>query len=159
MDESLLFELLSFQDGLGAGPGEAVRFFFDDLAQANGAAAVAVVQADNLAPSDEPHLNLGTGVSHGLLVGVQEVSTSKRRAPDWAGPRGDLVLIHLASLRYPEHGTDLLISLNTAFESRTGAGGGDLACSVPEEVLSSAGALFRHVLRTFEVQNWVTLGG
>ena len=156
--------MLDFEASLGTGPGEAARFFFNDLAQANSAAGADVVRARGLSPAETPRCSSDAGTLHGLLVGVQSVA--KRRGRDYKdGPQGDLVLIHLASLRFPERGTDLLISLNTSFEAhggRGGDGGGGatgLAGLVPEEVLGRAGQLFRHILATFEVRDWSLLVG
>ena len=154
----MLFELLDFEAGLEGAPGTAARFFFNDLAQANGASATAEVRACGLGRTEVPRCG-GDSSLHGLLVGVQRVA--KRRTPDYKdGPQGDHVLIHLASLRFPERGMDLLVSLNTAFEPRGGgSGAGVLAETVPEEVLSSAEALFRNVLASFEVRDWSLLLG
>jgi len=114
--------VLDFEASLGTGPGEAARFFFNDLAQANSAAGADVVRARGLSPAETPRCSSDAGTLHGLLVGVQSVA--KRRGRDYKdGPQGDLVLIHLASLRFPERGTDLLISLNTSFEAHGGRGG------------------------------------
>ena len=113
--------MLDFEASLGTGPGEAARFFFNDLAQANSAAGADVVRAGELSPAEIPRCSSDAGTLHGLLVGVQSVA--KRRGRDYKdGPQGDLVLIHLASLRFPERGTDLLISLNTSFEAWGGGG-------------------------------------
>lgn len=93
------------------------------------------------------------GVTKLLAVGTQTVSKG-REGPEAA----NRVHVQVAALRLPDHGADLLISLNTAVDiSSASAAAVDAGAGRPAGA-GGAGALFGAMVRTLVVKDWGLFG-
>jgi len=132
-----------------------MRFFFSDLAEANGATAAAV-QSDGQVGRGE----LGAGVSErasfvGTLHGRQ---TAAKGRQEGAG-RENAVAVALAAVRLPCVGSDLLVTVNAPARIAGGsasaehAGAGDKAGAD-----QAAQDILGRVLRSLSVHDWGLFG-
>ena len=101
-DESVIIELLDREDKADQ---EATRYFFDDLAEANSATNVHIIESGPIPVSDIPGLQSVPGASASYIVGEQEVRKYNETA-------ANSITIFLVVVRLPSVGTDLLLTLN-----------------------------------------------
>lgn len=110
--------------------GEAAAYFFHDLAQHNDAEQAVVLSVVPLAAGELP--GLPAPATAALLTGQQAVAKGRQGAEAL-----NKVHVTLCALRLPDHGSDLLLTLNmpifisehsaaaaTAGGRRSGGGGG-----------------------------------
>jgi Ran-interacting Mog1 protein len=162
---------------------EAARYFFDDLAEANGG-NLAHTTFYALEPwhvalpntwSNTQHWKLPTGLPNDAVVcagaGTQVVANSTARLfavqndPSATGttftgtnyhnlpPEIGTVAIHLAVLRLPQQATDVLVTLSTPLN-----GGGDHSNAPTNILLEEQVALFGSILASIQIRDWSLFG-
>jgi Ran-interacting Mog1 protein len=147
----LVFELLEHRDSVQ--DSDAARFYFADLADANGAHDDVTSFVD-VPPSAFP-LTGGTaqlGRSVFLGVGTQRVRMGRDhdlRGLPRVGQEVRDVRVEIAVIRLPAHQTDLLITLTTP---TTGQSEGDPVSSI------SLSEPFQRAVGTFDIGDWSLLG-
>ena len=155
----LVIEILGREEDVS--DDAAAKFFFDDLAESNGAIAekerridfaqVASVgsSGDNLMP------RLDKTATACTCIGVQRVALGKdRRVGGESEPRSDhwAVRVEMCVLRLVMEETDLLISLTRPIQ--------DGSDKTMEDIMeaSTHSKLFLEIIETFAIQNWELFG-
>lgn len=111
------------------------------------AAAVAVAAED----SSIPHIPPGT---HAVLV----TGTFKASKGRDAAEHANNVLLLLAVLRFPQHATDLLVSVNAPLFVSAGSSAG-IEAGVQPAAQQQAVAVMQGVLSSLNIQDWGLFGG
>eukprot|EP00878_Enallax_costatus_P012874 GHUV01013442.1.p1 GENE.GHUV01013442.1~~GHUV01013442.1.p1 ORF type:complete len:198 (+),score=55.92 GHUV01013442.1:334-927(+) len=101
-DQSVVIEIAEHSNVSDA---EVGRFVFDDLAAANEASSSSITDVKQLGSADIPHFAAGTYAC--LVSGIQEASKG-RDGPE----RSNKVYMLLCVVRLPQHGSDLLVTVN-----------------------------------------------
>ena len=166
----LVVEILARQDDVS--DEAAAKFFFDDLAESNGAIAdderrmdfaqVSCVGGDSGSASGSGDTNtvslmtrLDKAATLCTCIGVQRVELGKdRKVGGESEPRSDhwAVRIEMCVLRLVEQETDLLISLTRPIQ--------DGSDKTMEDIMeaSTHSKLFLDIIETFAIQNWELFG-
>ena len=114
----MIVELLNLKDDVAAADGESATFFFEDLAEASGAAAYALQHAHCVSVGD-----LCPEVARALprtemCVAVGSHTVAKFRDEEKSGARArNKVVVLLANLRLRDVGTDMLVTMYRTVEA------------------------------------------
>ncbi|KAM4678481.1 ran guanine nucleotide release factor [Discoglossus pictus] len=100
-DQSVIVELLEYQGGMT--DAEAARYHFEDVASSNDADGKSEVLS--VEPLPLAQLSLNSCANAWALTGRQLVSKFNEQAQN-------IVNVHLALFRLPQHSTDLLVTFN-----------------------------------------------
>ena len=131
---------------------DAAEFLFRDLAAANEAAACGVEATSALGAAEVPGLPAGAAAvaARGWQGGVPK---------EREGGAGNRVDVHLAALRLPAHGADLLVTLSSGADIAAGSSAAAAAGAGPNAAAGGAGALLAAMLRTLAIVDYGLLGG
>lgn len=143
----LVFELLEHRASVQ--DSDAARFYFADLAEANGSNDDVTSFVD--VPSS-PLLSVSPTRNVALGVGTQRVRMGRDhdlRGRPREGQEVRDVRVEIAVIRLPAHQTDLLITLTTPTTAQSEGG------SVPSTSLSEP---FQRAVGTFDIVDWSLLG-
>ena len=160
----LVVEILARQDDVS--DDTAAKFFFDDLAESNGAIAdeerrldfAQVACVGGGSGSDDTNSlmpRLDKSVTACTCIGVQRVALGKdRKVGGDSEPRSDhwAVRIEMCVLRLEKEETDLLISMTRPIQ--------DGSEKTMEDIMeaSTHSKLFLEIIETFAIQNWELFG-
>lgn len=160
----LVVEILARQDDVS--DDTAAKFFFDDLAESNGAIAdeerrldfAQVTCAGGISCSDDTNSlmpRLDKSLAACTCIGVQRVALGKdRKVGGDSEPRSDhwAVRIEMCVLRLEKEETDLLISMTRPIQ--------DGSEKTMEDIMeaSTHSKLFLEIIETFSIQNWELFG-
>lgn len=132
-----------------AGAGE---FFFEDLAVANAAAHAAIASCTDLRSDALPGLPPGTYAA--LVIGEQAVGKSRE-----GGEALNKIHVQILVVRLPEHGTDMLVTLNTPIFISPHSGAAQQAGAGYKQLTEAAPALFRRMIATLRILDFGLFGG
>jgi len=157
----LVVEILAREEDVS--DSDAAKFFFDDLAESNGAIAaeerrmdfaqVASVGGSAGVSSLMPRLNKAATAC--TAIGVQRVALGRdRKVGGESEPRSDhwAVRIEMCILRLEKEETDLLISMTRPIQDGSDKTMGDIMAA------STHSKLFLEIIETFAIQNWDLFG-
>ena len=167
-DRSVIVEILEYvSSGQLAGMAPA-RYFFNDIAEANGAVAGSVrVHSTAQIPAAEACPALpSSDIEVHRIVGEQRIAKFGA-----AGQPANAIAILLLNIRCVAIQTDIVITMNVPRSSATGGdeegdgdssgggdGGGDSASSTTLADISEAEALFDRITRSFAIRDWSLFG-
>ena len=154
----LVIEILGREEDVS--DDAAAKFFFDDLAESNGAIAekerrIDFAQVASVGSSGTLMPRLDKTATACTCIGVQRVALGKdRRVGGESEPRSDhwAVRVEMCVLRLAREETDLLISLTRPIQ--------DGSDKTMEDIMeaSTHSKLFLEIIETFAIQNWELFG-
>ena len=154
----LVIEILGREEDVS--DDAAAKFFFDDLAESNGAIAekerrIDFAQVASVGSSGTLMPRLDKTAMACTCIGVQRVALGKdRKVGGESEPRSDhwAVRVEMCVLRLAREETDLLISLTRPIQ--------DGSDKTMEDIMeaSTHSKLFLEIIETFAIQNWELFG-
>ncbi|KAL4440723.1 hypothetical protein ABPG77_000432 [Micractinium sp. CCAP 211/92] len=148
LDQSLVVEIVEHQPVPDA---EAAAFFFQDQAQHNEAAHAQLDEAQVLPPAGMP--GLPPECYKSLAVGQQAVSKGRQGSSAL-----NKVQVLLCCIRLPQHGSDLLITLNSPIYISDKSAAAEHAGPGFKGAHLTAPALIRQMLASFKINDWGLFG-
>ena len=169
-DHSVIVEILEYVSSEQLAGMAPARYFFNDIAEANGAVAGSVrVLSTAQIPSVEACPSLPSAdIEVHRIIGEQRIA--KFGAP---GRPANAIAILLLNIRCVAIQTDIIITMNVPRPSVTGGdmecdgdgggsgggdGGSDSATSTTPADISEAEALFDRITRSFAIRDWSLFG-
>ncbi|WIA22949.1 hypothetical protein OEZ86_009880 [Tetradesmus obliquus] len=151
-DQSIVVEIAEHSDVPDSNVG---RFVFNDLAVANEASSSSIAGIRQLGAADAPHIPPETYMC--LVSGSQQACKGR----DAGEERSNTVQLLLCIIRLPQHGSDLLVTVNAPSyisPSSSAVQHADAQGQQPEAGRQAA-AVMEGVLRSLKVQDWGLFGG
>ncbi|KAI7843900.1 hypothetical protein COHA_002444 [Chlorella ohadii] len=149
LDQSLVIEIVEHQPIADA---EAGAYFFQDQAQHNEAAHAQIDETHVLGPADMP--GLPPECFKVVVTGQQAVSKGRQGSQAL-----NKVQVMLCVIRLPQHGSDVLITLNSPIYISEHSAAAEHAGAGFKGAHLTAPALFRSILATFAINDWALFGG
>ena len=143
-DDSVIVELLNLKDDVPTTDGASATFFFNDLAEASGAAVHTLQHSHCVSVGDLCPEVAAALPSTEMCVAVGRHTVAKFRDEEKSGPRArNKVVVLLANLRLRDVGTDMLVTMyrtveagelssSRAVDAAGEGGGGDTGDETPE---------------------------
>ncbi|KAL4457492.1 hypothetical protein ABPG75_012357 [Micractinium tetrahymenae] len=148
LDQSLVIEIVEHQP---VPDGEAAAHFFQDQAQHNEAAHAQIDEVQVLSAADMP--GLPPECFKSLVVGQQAVSKGRQGSSAL-----NKVQVLLCCIRLPQHGSDVLVTLNSPIYISEKSAAAEHAGPGFKGAHLTAPALFRQILASFRINDWGLFG-
>ncbi len=132
--------------------GGAGQFFFEDLTASNAAAHASIASTAELRSDALPNLPPDTYAT--LVIGEQAVGKSRQGAEAL-----NKIHVQILVVRLPEHGTDMLVTLNTPIYIHPSSAAAKEAGAGFKQGHEAAPALFRRMIATLRILDFGLFGG
>lgn len=148
LDQSVIVEVV---EHAAVADQECGQFFFQDLATANDAAASQIEGTSILGPQDMPRVP--ADATKVVVYGMQAATKGRQ-------PRTALNQVHviICIIRFPDHGSDVMITLNTPMYISPASAAAEHAGTGSKGAHLLAPDLFKRIISSFAILDWSLFG-